>query len=155
MTVPPDHGNAAPPTAKDARHDASAYGSYVANDYDDLYEGVFATEDAVELLVDLAEGGPVLEFGIGTGRRALPLADRGLRVVGVDGSAEMLGLLAAKPRAERIRTVQGDFAEVDAGGHSRWWRSRSTPFRLARSGRAGRLFPQRRPPPGTGRSLHG
>jgi SAM-dependent methyltransferase len=97
-------------------HDAAAYGRLVAADYDAFYEGVFDTEGAVDRLVELAGGGPVLELGVGTGRLALPLAERGLEVHGVDGSPEMLDLLAAKPGGEAIATTLGDFSEVRAPG---------------------------------------
>lgn len=81
-----------------------------------MYAGYWDTDAAVDRLLELAEGGPVLEFGIGTGRLALPLADRGLRVHGVDGSAEMVAQLRAKPGGERIPVVVGNFADADAGG---------------------------------------
>ena len=51
---------------------------------------------------------------MGTGRLALPLAERGLAVTGVDASAAMLERLAAKPGAERLRLVRGDMADLDA-----------------------------------------
>ena len=88
----------------------------MAADYDAFYEGVFDTDGAVDLLVELAAGGPVLELGVGTGRLALPLAARGLEVHGIDGSPEMLELLAAKPGGDAIRTTVGDFAEVRVPG---------------------------------------
>lgn len=57
-----------------------------------------------------AEGGPVLEFGIGTGRVALPLAATGLSVHGIDLSPAMLDRLRAKPGAESITVHEGDIA---------------------------------------------
>jgi SAM-dependent methyltransferase len=102
--------------ADPAPHDAAAYGRFVAADYDELYEGVFDTEGAVARLAELAEGGPVLELGVGTGRLAIPLAERGLPVHGVDGSPEMLELLAAKPGGGAIPTTLGDFADVEVPG---------------------------------------
>lgn len=65
--------------------------------------------------MDLADGGPVVEFGIGTGRLALPLAARGLIVHGIEGSPEMAALLRQKQGGENIPVVIGDFAEVTAG----------------------------------------
>jgi 2-polyprenyl-3-methyl-5-hydroxy-6-metoxy-1,4-benzoquinol methylase len=53
----------------------------------------------VETLAELAAGQPVVEFGIGTGRIALPLAERGLEVHGIDGSPEMVSELWRKPGA--------------------------------------------------------
>ena len=99
--------------------DASAYGATgIADDYDALYADHWDTDSAVECLVELAEGGPVLEFGIGTGRLALPMLHRGLEVHGIDGSAEMVARLLAKPGGERLPVVVGNFAEADAGGRA-------------------------------------
>ena len=96
--------------------DPSAYGaSGIAEVYDELYEGEWETESAVERLATLADGGPVLEFGIGTGRLALPLAARRLEVHGVDASQEMVDALHAKPGGEGIPVSVGDFATVEAG----------------------------------------
>lgn len=54
------------------------------------------TED-VGFYVDLAvqAGGPVVELGVGTGRIAIPIARAGVRVIGVDSSAGMLGICRA------------------------------------------------------------
>ncbi|MGC4768002.1 class I SAM-dependent methyltransferase [Micromonospora sp. DT44] len=76
---------------------------------------------AVDFLADLADGGPVLELAIGTGRVALPLAERGLSVHGIEASEEMLALMRAKPGGDQIPTVVGDMADVGVEG----------PFRLA------------------------
>jgi SAM-dependent methyltransferase len=91
-------------------HDAAAYGRHIAQDYDAVYDGVFDTEAAVSRLRDLAEGGPVLEFGVGTGRLAIPLAGSGVVVHGVDGSRDMLNLMAEKPGGEQVGTTVGDFS---------------------------------------------
>jgi SAM-dependent methyltransferase len=74
------------------------------------------TEGAVATLLDLAGEGPVLELGIGTGRLALPLADTGLEVAGIDASQEMVEQLRAKPGGERIAVSIGDMADVDVEG---------------------------------------
>src|SRR3990170_1951621 len=70
----------------------------------------------VDLLAELAGGGAALELGIGTGRIALPLAERGVPVHGIDLSEAMVARLRAKPGAERIGVTMGDFATttVDA-----------------------------------------
>src|SRR5439155_1610396 len=57
-----------------------------------------------------ARGGSVLELGIGTGRVAVPLAQRGLRVHGIDLSPAMVARLRAKPDAKEIAVTVGDFA---------------------------------------------
>ena len=64
----------------------------------------------VDALADFAKGGPALEFGIGTGRIALPLAARGVEVFGIDIAEEMLDELRKKPGAEAITAVRGDFS---------------------------------------------
>jgi SAM-dependent methyltransferase len=64
----------------------------------------------VDLLVELAAGGAALELGIGTGRIALPLAERGVPVHGIELSEAMLARLRTKPGAERIGVTVGDFA---------------------------------------------
>ena len=99
-----------------ADHDAASYGALLADEYDAIYGGVFDTDGAVARLARLADGGRVLEFGVGTGRIALPLAERGLDVWGIDGSAEMLQLLKERPGGDRVGTVCGDFATATADG---------------------------------------
>jgi len=66
----------------------------------------------VECLAELAGPGPVLELGVGTGRVALPLVQRGLVVDGIDASPAMLAKLRAKPGGDRVRVTVGDMAEV-------------------------------------------
>ncbi len=94
---------------------ASTYGDGFAEVYDRWYPDVTDTAACVERLLELAgPGAEVLELGIGTGRIALPLAERGVAVTGVDASAEMLARLAAKPGADAIEVVLGDMADLDA-----------------------------------------
>lgn len=95
-----------------ADHDAAEYGSHIAVEYDEIYGSAFDTNGAVALLAKLAAGGPVLELGIGTGRLALPLAERGLEVHGIDGSEPMLHALQRKPGGSAIPTTVGNFADV-------------------------------------------
>jgi SAM-dependent methyltransferase len=70
----------------------------------------------VDLLAELAAGGAALELGIGTGRVALPLAERGVPVHGIELSEAMLARLHAKPGAERIGVTVGDFATAVVDG---------------------------------------
>jgi SAM-dependent methyltransferase len=99
-----------------ADFEPSAYGdSGIADEYDELYADHWETEGAVECLLQLANGGRILELGIGTGRLALPLLKRGIEVHGVDGSAEMVAKLREKPGGDRIPVVLGDFAHANAG----------------------------------------
>jgi SAM-dependent methyltransferase len=94
----------------------ATYGDAIADLYDGWAGGVFATEACVERLVALSGHGPVLELGVGTGRVAVPLARRGLDVVGIDASPAMLDRLAAKAEGLPIRGVSGDFADVAVEG---------------------------------------
>jgi 16S rRNA A1518/A1519 N6-dimethyltransferase RsmA/KsgA/DIM1 with predicted DNA glycosylase/AP lyase activity len=58
----------------------------------------------------------VLELAIGTGRVALPLAERRVEVHGIEASEAMVAKLRAKPGGERLRVAIGDFADVDVDG---------------------------------------
>ncbi|HEV2906823.1 MAG TPA: class I SAM-dependent methyltransferase, partial [Actinomycetota bacterium] len=98
------------------KYDASTYGDRIAPIYDELIEGKFDTEGAVSFLAELAGAGPVLELGIGTGRVALPLAERGLEVHGIDASQAMVEKLRAKHGGDRISITLKDFAEVGVDG---------------------------------------
>ena len=71
---------------------------------------------AAELLAELAGDGAALEFAIGTGRIALPLAERGVRVAGIDNSEAMLARLREKPGAERVEAMVGDMAATRVDG---------------------------------------
>jgi SAM-dependent methyltransferase len=70
----------------------------------------------VDTLAELAGQGAALEFGIGTGRIALPLAERGVRVAGIDSSDAMVARLRAKPGGEDVEVAIGDFATTRVDG---------------------------------------
>jgi SAM-dependent methyltransferase len=99
------------------------FGESVAARYDEDEAGMSAPEvvtPAVDFLAALAaDGGPgpgsALELGIGTGRIALPLSQRGVLVHGIDLSAAMVARLRAKPGAGQVTTIIGDFATATAG----------------------------------------
>ncbi|MEH0634465.1 class I SAM-dependent methyltransferase [Streptomyces bottropensis] len=99
------------------------FGEAVAAHYDDPDSPMFgaeAVDPAVDLLAALA-GGPggdarALEFGIGTGRIALPLARRGVPVHGIDLSRAMVERLRAKPGGADIGVTLGDFATARVDG---------------------------------------
>ncbi|MEU6738349.1 class I SAM-dependent DNA methyltransferase [Streptosporangium sandarakinum] len=95
--------------------DPSAYGRAAADVYDEVVT-YLPTGPAVDRLQELAEGRAVLEFGVGTGRLALPLAARGLTVAGIDGSAEMTAVLRAKPGGDRVPVTLGDFSTTRVDG---------------------------------------
>jgi SAM-dependent methyltransferase len=70
----------------------------------------------VDLLAELAGDGEALEFAIGTGRVAIPLADRGVRVSGIELSTAMADRLVAKDPANRIKVIIGDMATAQVEG---------------------------------------
>ena len=67
---------------------------------------------AVSVLAEFAGEGVAVEFAVGTGRLALPLAGSGTRVMGIDLSEPMLAQLTAKPGAGRIRVAVGDMTST-------------------------------------------
>ncbi len=71
---------------------------------------------AVAFLEQLAGSGPALELGIGTGRIALPLAARGIRVDGIDLSQAMVDQLRTRPGGDQLSVTIGDFANVPVAG---------------------------------------
>ena len=98
-------------------YETATYGDRIAEVYDAWYgEGQRNPTDAVDFLAELAHGGRALELGVGTGRIAIPLAERGVEVVGIDASEAMVARLRAKPGGERIEVVMGDFANVAVEG---------------------------------------
>ncbi|MBX3312903.1 MAG: class I SAM-dependent methyltransferase [Actinobacteria bacterium] len=96
-------------------YDETTYGDRFADVYDDWYGDLTDTDACVATVAELCGGGPVLELGVGTGRLALPLADGGIAVTGVDASRAMLDALAAKPGSDRVATVLGDMADPPTG----------------------------------------
>jgi len=91
-----------------------SFGEEVAEEYDDVPRGDEIA--AVAFLERLAGRGPALELAVGTGRIALPLAARGIRVDGVDISPAMVAQLRAKPGGDQISVTIGDFADVPVPG---------------------------------------
>jgi SAM-dependent methyltransferase len=95
------------------------FGERVAARYDESSAEMFdpaVVDLAVGVLAELAGGGRALELGIGTGRIALPLAERGVAVHGIDLSRAMVARLRAKPGGERIGVTIGDFAATRVDG---------------------------------------
>ena len=95
------------------------FGQRVAARYDESSADMFepaAVDPVVDFLAELAGDGPALELGIGTGRIALPLSRRGVRVHGLDLSEAMVERLRAKPGAEEIGVTIGDFATTSVEG---------------------------------------
>jgi SAM-dependent methyltransferase len=96
------------------------FGEGVAATYDDDSGGEFdpcVVGETADLLAGLAgPGGRALEFAIGTGRVALPLAEHGVRVSGIDLSRAMVARLRAKPGGDRIDVTIGDFSSTRVEG---------------------------------------
>ncbi len=85
----------------------------IATDYEAKWPSLFepaVVDPAVEFLAEAAGAGPILEFGIGTGRLAVPLSRRGLHVCGIELSPDMVAVLRAHEGADAIGVTIGDFA---------------------------------------------
>jgi SAM-dependent methyltransferase len=95
------------------------FGEDVAARYDESEGDTFESATVasiVDFLFDLAGDRAALELGIGTGRIALPLSRRGVRVHGIDLSTAMVARLRAKPGAEDLGVTIGDFATTTVEG---------------------------------------
>jgi SAM-dependent methyltransferase len=91
----------------------------IAERYETYWPNLFdrATVDpAVGFLADLAGSGAALELGVGTGRIAVPLRQRGVRVHGIELSPAMVSRLRTKPGADDIGVTIGDFATTRVDG---------------------------------------
>jgi SAM-dependent methyltransferase len=91
------------------------FGELNADEYD-LLHNPGTTEAAIELLSEFALPGRTLELAIGTGRVALPLAERGCRIEGIEASPLMVEKLRQKPGGHGIPVTIGDMSEVKADG---------------------------------------
>ena len=90
-----------------------------ARRFDELTADMFAPhvlDPAVEFLARLAGEGPALEFAIGTGRVAIPLAARGIPVAGIELSVPMVDQLRRKVSAAELPVVVGDMATTTVPG---------------------------------------
>jgi len=96
------------------KYGSETYGERIADVYDDLYSS--PDEFSIALLSELAHRGRVLELGIGTGRVALPLKERGVDISGIDASPSMVKKLHAKPYGKDIPVTKGDFSKVPVEG---------------------------------------
>ena len=95
------------------------FGPRVAERFDERYAyqaDPAVLDPVVDFLAGLAGDGDALELGIGTGRVALPLSARGVRVHGIDLSEAMVEKLKAKPGGDRIDVTIGDFATAKVDG---------------------------------------
>lgn len=99
--------------------DDGYFGADVAAGYDDPAEAVnqsAAIDPVVDVLAELAGAGRALEFAVGTGRIALPLADRGVPVHGIELSNAMVAELRKKPGQQAVATTIGDIASTRVDG---------------------------------------
>ena len=94
---------------------ARTYGAAYAELYDDVFPndaGTEATVDALDRLIGITGASrpqTIVEFGVGTGRIAIPLAARGAAVIGIDSSSELLAIAAHKRSSSRnLHLVHGD-----------------------------------------------
>jgi SAM-dependent methyltransferase len=95
------------------------FGEHVAARFDERYAhqaDPAVVDPIVDFLADRVGAAAALELGIGTGRIALPLARRGIRVHGIDLSEAMVARLRAKAGAEQISVTIGDFATATVEG---------------------------------------
>jgi SAM-dependent methyltransferase len=95
------------------------FDAWVAARYEALWPELFdaaVVDPAVNFLAELAAAGSALEFGIGTGRIALPLQRRDVTVHGIELSPDMVAQLRTQPGGSDIGVTVGDFATVSAGG---------------------------------------
>jgi SAM-dependent methyltransferase len=92
---------------------ATSFGPNVAAAYDEQPRG--DEEAAVTFLSGLAEGRRALEFAVGTGRIALPLAAKGIQVDGIEISAAMVERLRVKPGGDQIHVTMGDMSSDTTG----------------------------------------
>jgi SAM-dependent methyltransferase len=104
------------------QHDDGYFDARVAARYDETSGDMFEPSvvgPAVDFLAELAGSGAALELGIGTGRIAVPLAQRGVPVHGIDLSTAMTARLREKPGAEGIGVTIGDFSTTRVEGSFR------------------------------------
>ncbi len=102
------------------RYGTATYGDRIAAVYDDHVARLGRASQSAptaDFLEALAPGGRMLELGIGTGRVAIPLVERGVEVHGVDASAAMVTQLRAKPGGADIPVAIGDMADARRARH--------------------------------------
>ena len=95
------------------------FGERIAKSYEAKWPELFEpamVDPPVDFLAGLARGGAALELGIGTGRIAIPLSRRGVRVHGIELSPDMVAELRAKAATDDIGVTVGDFAATRVAG---------------------------------------
>jgi SAM-dependent methyltransferase len=89
---------------------------YLSTIYDEITPFDTDAEAAVSFLAKRAAGGRILELAVGTGRIAIPLAEHGCDITGVDASPDMLEKLRSKDPGGLVRTVHADMATLTMAG---------------------------------------
>ncbi|QDP97024.1 class I SAM-dependent methyltransferase [Microlunatus elymi] len=103
----------------DSKTQDELWGAEAAREYDTPGDGMFSPEvlgPTIDRLAELAGDGRALEFAIGTGRVAVPLAERGVPVVGIEYSRHMINRLREKVDEATIPVINGDMATTRADG---------------------------------------
>jgi SAM-dependent methyltransferase len=103
-----------------ADYEQSTYGDRIAAVYDQFHSHspvTRFTDATVEFLASIAGNRRVLELGIGSGRIAVPLAAKGLKVFGIDASEKMVEKMREKPGGDTMPVVFGNFDDVKISGH--------------------------------------
>ncbi|UFU08027.1 class I SAM-dependent methyltransferase [Ruania halotolerans] len=98
---------------------AAIWDARTAAAYDTPGMGMFSAEvlgPTVDRLAGLADGGPVLEFAVGTGRVAIPLTERGVAVTGIELSEAMVAQLREKVSEEQLPVAMGDMSATRVPG---------------------------------------
>jgi SAM-dependent methyltransferase len=122
-------------------YDDRTYGDAFADVYDDWYRGISDVDTTVADLLRLADDGPVLELGVGTGRLAIPLARRGAQVTGIDTSPAMLARLADSDPDGLVGTIEGDMVtDLPAGPFGLVFVAYNTLFNLTDDGAQAACF---------------
>lgn len=121
------------------------YGAAFADVYDEWYADISDIDTTVELLIELAAGGKILELGVGTGRLAIPLARAGrdthVGVTGIDASPHMLARLRESDVDRLVTIIEGDMVDdLPAGPFSLVAIAYNTIFNLTDSIRQQHLF---------------
>jgi SAM-dependent methyltransferase len=112
----PGHASPQPRSVPENYFGEEVAARYDASEEQDPMFSPEAVDPVVDFLVEFARDGRALELGIGTGRIALPLAERGVPVHGIDLSEAMVARLRAKPGADKIDVTIGDFATTKVDG---------------------------------------
>jgi Methyltransferase domain len=95
------------------------WGAELAEVFDRVYAWQFdaaVLDPMVSLLAELGDGGPALEFAVGTGRVALALSARGITVHGIELSPHMAERMRVKQGAELVPVTIGDMTTTRAPG---------------------------------------